>query len=170
VAKILLSPQALALLLSQAFWVLPGVQPASAQSSNCYLPPFTPLVSPCVPHDTPAGSSAAIADLAVFAWQEFIALNWVAMDPAKTGVRGQPNLNVGIPGFLGIAPDSQGNFPLVVWQTYRHKNELFPADGSTDTTFDSSVPTYKYATPSPRPVPSFRPQPGRPRASSSSTI
>jgi hypothetical protein len=150
VAKILFSPQALAFILSQAFWVLPGVQPASAQVlSKCYLPPFTPLVSPCVPHDTPAGSSAAIADLAAFAWQEFIALNWVAMDPAKTGVRGQPNLNVGIPGFLGIAPDSQGNFPLVVWQTYRHKNELFPADGSTDSTFDSSVPTYKYANPVP---------------------
>ena len=90
-AKILLSPRALAFILSQAFWVLPGIQPASAQVlSKCYLPPFTPLVSPCVPHDTPAGSSAAIADLAVFAWQEFIALNWVAMDPAKTGVRGGP--------------------------------------------------------------------------------
>ena len=150
-AKISLRSQALAFILSQAFWVLPGVQPASAQFlSKCYLPPFTPLVSPCVPHDTPAGPSATIADLAVFAWQEFIALNWVAMDPATTGVRGQPNQNVGIPGFLGIAPDSQGNFPLVVWQTYRHKNELFPADGQTDPTFDSFMPpTYKYANPVP---------------------
>jgi hypothetical protein len=149
-AKKSLRSQALAFILSQAFWVLPGVQPASAQFlSQCYLPPFTPLVSPCVPHDTPAGPSATISDLAVFAWQEFIALNWVAMDPATTGVRGQPNQNVGIPGFLGVGPDSQGNFPLVVWQTYRHKNELFPADGHTDPTFDSSMPTYKYANPVP---------------------
>ncbi len=145
-AKRSFSSYALASILAQALWVLPGaVQPASAQiPSKCYLPPFSPLVSPCVPHDTPAGSTASIADLAVFAWQEFIALNWVAMDPATTGMRGRANTNV---DFLSIAPDSSGNFPLVVWQTYRHKNELFPADGNTDPNFDSAVPTYKYKNP-----------------------
>ena len=137
--------RAVALALSQALWVLPGVQPASAQT----LPPN--FISPNVPHDVPAGTSATVAQLAVFAWQEFIALNWVAMNPGTTSVRGRPNTAVGPPGFLGIAPDGNGNFPLVVWQTYRHKNELFPADGNTATSFDSTAPTYKYTTRPPQP-------------------
>src|SRR3954469_16697390 len=146
--------RAVALVLSQALWVLPGVQPASAQT----LPPN--FISPNVPHDVPAGSAATVAQLAVFAWQEFIALNWVALNPGTTSVRGRPSTAVGPAGFLGIAPDGNGNFPLVVWQTYRHKNELFPADGNTDTSFDSSAPTYKYQAPVPTaaasgPIPSF---------------
>lgn len=153
----------LAFALSQAVWVLPGVQPAIAHPSGdpaCYLPPFSPIVSPCVPHDVPAGPAATIADLAVFAWQEFIALNWVAMDPATTGIRGRPATGTDPnAGFLGIAPDSSGNYPLLVWQTYRHKNELFPADGKTDVSFDSVMPTYKYTVqPTPAtggPIPSF---------------
>ena len=133
------SSRAVALVLSQTLWVLPGVQPASAQT----LPPN--FISPNVPHDVPAGTSATVAQLAVFAWQEFIALNWLAMNPGTTSVRGRPNTAVGPAGFLGIAPDGNGNFPLVVWQTYRHKNELFPADGNTASSFDSTAPAYKYA-------------------------
>lgn len=139
---------ALALALSPAFWLLPDVRPADAHPSGdpaCYLPPFSLLVSPCVPHDTPAGPNATVAQLAFFAWQEFIALNWVAMDPASTGVRGRPASPTDPnSGFFGVAPDSSGNYPLVVWQTYRHKNELFPAGGNTDPTFDSPMPNYKY--------------------------
>ena len=123
-------------IVSQALWVLPAVQPASAQVP---LPPN--FISPDVPHDVPSGSGATIQDLAIFAWQEFIALNWVAMDPATTGIRGRPNVNV---DFLNIKADSDGNFPLLVWHTYRHKNELFPANGQTDSKFDSSMPTYNY--------------------------
>jgi hypothetical protein len=116
-------------------WLLP-VAPATAQAT---LPPS--FLSPDVPHDVPAGSSASIQDLAVFAWREFIALNWPAMDPASTGQRGRAN---GAADFVSIKPDPSGNFPLLVWQTYRHKNELFPADGKTDPNFDSKAPTYKY--------------------------
>ena len=73
---------AVALVLLQAFWVLPGVQPASAQQVT--LP--ANFISQNVPHDVPAGgpcatepfAAACIQDLAIFAWQEFIALNWVA--------------------------------------------------------------------------------------------
>lgn len=97
---------ALALVLSPALWVLPGVQPASAQQVT--LPEG--FISPNVPHDVPAGPDATIQELALFAWQEFIALNWVAMDPAQTGTRGRPNTSV---DFLDIAPAS-GSFPLVV--------------------------------------------------------
>ena len=147
--------RAVALVLSQALWVLSCVQPASAQT----LPPN--FINPNVPHDVPAGSAATVAQLAVFAWQEFIALNWIAMNPATTGLRGRANglLNPNA-GFLGAAPDGTGNFPLVVWQTYRHKNELFPADGNTAKMYDSTAPTYKYQSPAPTaatggPIPAF---------------
>jgi hypothetical protein len=145
------SSRLVTLVLSQALLVLP----ASAQT----LPPN--FINPNVPHDVPAGSAATVAQLAVFAWQEFIALNWIAMNPATTSLRGRANglLNPNA-GFLGAAPDGNGNFPLVVWQTYRHKNELFPADGNTATTYDSKAPTYKYQSPAPTaaaggPIPAF---------------
>jgi hypothetical protein len=122
-----------ALVLSQAVWILPGVRPAVAHPSgdpSCYTPPFSLTLSPCVPHDVPAGPAASLAQLAVFAWQEFVALNWVAMDPGTTGIRGRPAPDTDPnAGFLGIAPDASGNYPLLVWQTYRHKNELFPHGG-----------------------------------------
>ena len=123
------------LILFQALLVLSAIQPASAQVP---LPPN--FISADVPHDVPSGRSASIQDLAIFAWREFIALNWVAMDPATTGTRGRPNVNI---DFLSIKADKNDNFPLLVWQTYRHKNELFPA-GPTDPNFDSNMPTYKY--------------------------
>lgn len=99
------------------------------------------FISPDVPHDVPAGRSATIAQLAVFAWQEFIALNWPALDPGTTGRRGRADPSA---SFTNIAPDAGGSYPLLVWQTYRHKNELFPATGMTDPSFDSKVPTYSY--------------------------
>src|SRR6202022_454077 len=140
------SAYSLLLIVSQALWVLPAVEPASAQVT---LPPN--FISADVPHDVPTGPSASIQDLAIFAWREFIALNWVAMDPATTGIRARPNVNLGSNGgFLGIKADPNGNFPLLVWHTYRHKNELFPAaPAQTDASFDSSMPTYNYVEPLP---------------------
>jgi hypothetical protein len=143
------SAYSLLLILSQALWVLPAAQPASAQ---VVLPPN--FISPDVPHDVPTGPSASIQDLAIFAWREFIALNWVAMDPATTtgNPRGRPNVNLGVnAGFLSIKADQNGNFPLLVWHTYPHKNELFPYGVQTDSTFDSSMPTYNYQYP-PKPA------------------
>jgi len=128
------SAYSLLLILSQALWVLSAAQPASAQ---VVLPPN--FISPDVPHDVPTGPSASIQDIAIFAWREFIALNWVAMDPATTpgNPRSRPNVNLGVnAGFLSIKADQNGNFPLLVWHTYRHKNELFPAaPAQTDARF-----------------------------------
>ncbi len=69
------------------------------------------------------------------------------MDPATTMTRGRPDLNA---DFLSIQPDSDENFPLVVWHTYQHKNEMFPASGTTLANFDTNKPTYDY---SPQPTP-----------------
>jgi hypothetical protein len=49
--------------------------------------------------------------------------------------------------FLSIKADPNGNFPLVVWHTYQHKNELFPNNGQTAAHFDSNAPTYNYQFP-----------------------
>jgi len=123
-------------LLSQIVFAVQFAQPALAQVP---LPPN--FISPNVPHDVPAGTNASIQDLSIFAWQEFIALNWPSVDPAATGKRGTPNSSA---DFVGIKKGFDGSFPLVVWHTYRHKNELFPAGGNTDASFDSKIPVYKY--------------------------
>lgn len=135
-------------LLSQICWAMPLGQPAMAQVQ---LPPN--FISSDVPHDVPTGSAATIQELAIFAWREFVALNWPSVDPAATGKRGTPDTNAD----FFIKKGADGSFPLLVWQTYRHKNELFPADGMTDKTFDSKLPpTYKYKLPGP-PMPPYPP-------------
>jgi hypothetical protein len=142
-------------LLSQVLCAAP-LAPAFAQVQ---LP--TNFISSEVPHDVPTGSAASIQDLAIFAWREFIALNWPAIDPTTTGLRGRPDNGA---DFLSVKKDTGGSFPLLVWHTYRHKNELFPADGKTDATFDSKAPVYKYKLPGPL-APPFPPgtlSPGSP--------
>lgn len=65
-----------------------------------------------LPADISTGAqNATLEDAAVFAWHEFIALNWPALESA----RDTPN-----PGgvFDGAGP--------VVWETFRHKSEIFP--------------------------------------------
>jgi hypothetical protein len=123
-------------LLSQVLWAVPLAQPALAQVQ---LPPN--FISPDVPHDVPAGKTASIQDIAIFAWREFVALNWPSVDPATTGLRGTPDTSV---DFFSIKKDADGSFPLLVWHTYQHKNELFPAGGMTNPSFDSKAPVYKY--------------------------
>jgi len=108
-----------------------------------------------LPPDIPGGAgNATITDAAVFAWQEFIALNWPAAK--QTGVsgsntRGVPDTN------KNFGADSSGadqaNQP-VVWETYRGKVETFPGVGdppgyangpSQDYGFDVG-PQYVYGT------------------------
>lgn len=64
------------------------------------------------PGDIPGGApNATLQQAAVFAWQEFIALNW----PALAGQRDMPDQNQKF---------GTGTGPLV-WQTYRSKIEIF---------------------------------------------
>jgi hypothetical protein len=149
------------LVLAQALWMLPSIQPASAQGA---FPPN--FINPYVPHDVAAGPDASIQTLAVFAWNEFIALNWVAENPATTGVRGRADVNA---DFLSIKPDADGNFPLLVWQTYQHKNEMFPANGQTAPSFDTPAPKYVY-TPQPSQGTSFPLQASQPTTKASFTL
>jgi hypothetical protein len=84
--------------------------------------PATPApavaVTPALPSDIPGGAPAASLQAAsLFAWQEFIALNW----PAKAGQRDVPDLT----RRFGAATSG----PLV-WHTYRSKVEIFPGANS----------------------------------------
>jgi hypothetical protein len=84
---------------------------------------------------------ANLTELAEFAWQEFIALNW----PAVTNGRGAPDLSQ-TNGF--ITASAVGSTYLPVWQTYWHRNELFPAEGKTPVTpsiTDTNPPIYQYS-------------------------
>ena len=151
-----------ACLLILSLWAPSAINPASAQ-----VPLPADLISPDVPHDVANGPGASIQDLAIFAWREFIALNWVALDPATTNMRGRPNVNA---DFLGIKADGNGNFPLLVWHTYQHKNELFPASGQTAASFDSKAPAYNYQDPQPVQGKSYPLQPGQPVTNATASL
>jgi hypothetical protein len=88
--------------------------------------PITVTNGYVVPADIPGGAQAAtLEEAAAFAWQEFIALNWPAV--AQTGAAGDRE-----------TPDTQTPFGTVdptfgtplVWQTFRHKVEIYPGTGS----------------------------------------
>lgn len=112
---------------------------------------FTPTAYK-VPFDAPAKlpkaqSSQQKTNLAVFAWQEFIALNWPSsyqttnQDPTKNYIRGKPDKTKGAYGFA--QPDSNGE---LVWQTYKHRVEVYP-DGATEENYNTnfnSAPQYNY--------------------------
>jgi hypothetical protein len=85
------------------------------------FPPIT-VASAQVPADIPGGAPGANLNSAgIFAWQEFIALNW----PALVG-----------PGEPRDTPDVSQPFGqgatggTVVWHTYRGKVEIFPGTGA----------------------------------------
>ena len=80
------------------------------------------------PSDIKNGAaSASLQDAGIFAWQEFIALNWPAVpQTGSPNTRDYPDTNAifGDPKYSG----AQGG-PLV-WHTFRHKVEIFPGMGN----------------------------------------
>ena len=99
--------------------------PASAQQ----IPAI--VISSQVPSDIPGGApNANLAAAAAFAWQEFIALNW----PALTSMREAPDTSQPF-GRNG----TRGGSPLV-WQTLRHKVEIFPSRQMKNITDPLPVP------------------------------
>ena len=117
-----------------ALAILPALRtaPAAAQSGP------TIAIQPAVPADIPDGTqNANLAQAAIFAWQEFIGLNW----PAAAGTREAPDTNQ----FFG-QNGTAGGSPLV-WETLRAKVELFPGNGSASQGphgWDAGPPGYGY--------------------------
>src|SRR5258708_21198434 len=68
------------------------------------------------PHDVACGRDSSLEQLAQFAWQEFLALNWKA---SMTSYRGTPDATWNY--------SAKGPYPqLLVWQTYTQTTELRP--------------------------------------------
>jgi hypothetical protein len=98
------------------------VNKAAAQSAATNFPPITSKLPP----DIPGGAAkATITDAAIFAWQEFIALNWPAVP--QTGISGSNTR--GVPDNSKKFGADQANQP-VVWETLRGKVETFPGVGN----------------------------------------
>jgi hypothetical protein len=98
-------------------------------------------ISHVVPEDIPGGAqTATLEDAAAFAWQEFIALNWPAV--AQTGASGDRETPDTTKAFGEVDPTF--GTPLV-WETLRHKVEIFPGTGSPHggTNYDA-LPQYFY--------------------------
>jgi len=101
-------------------------------------------ISSTVPTDVPGGVDASKDQLAQFAWQEFIALNW----PAKPN----PNPTAGMSNFYRGQADtselaSTGSGGTLVWHTYPHRVELYPYNAATGTGVLPDInakPDYKY--------------------------
>lgn len=103
-------------------------------------------VTPVVPTDisATAAPAAALSDAAVFAWQEFFALNWTAQVQDAHGQSQRDTPDTSCPfGKLACAAGRP-----VVWQTYRGKVEIFPGDGNPPSSFvtpgPTSPPTFSY--------------------------
>jgi hypothetical protein len=103
--------------------------------------------SSTVPSDVSNGTSATKQDLATFAWQEFIALNW----PAKVN----PNPSPGLSKYYRTQASSDalastGSGGTLVWHTYPHRVEVFPSSpksGKGGLPDINSIPSYGYSTP-----------------------
>lgn len=78
-----------------------------------------------VPVDIPGGApNATLSDAAIFAWQEFIALNWPAVaQNGQVGQRGSPDTT---------APFGTSPTGVVVWETLRSKVEVYPGQNGLD--------------------------------------
>ena len=104
----------------------PKSAPESARQLGAQAPASPAVtISPGVPNELNAtgggAPKATIQQAAAFAWQEFIALNWPAVN--QTGAANTRDM-----------PDTNKKFgdqsvPLV-WQTFRGKVEIFPGNGS----------------------------------------
>ncbi len=83
--------------------------------------------APTFPADIPGGApNASLTQAAVFAWQEFIAATW----PAQPNGSGGFNRDTPDPNAIYGASATDPNGAPLVWETYRHKVEIFPGTTS----------------------------------------
>jgi hypothetical protein len=97
---------------------------------------FFPDNAYSVPHDVVDSSQVALSR---FAWQEFIALNWPSNYNTISHKRGKPNTSKNVLDFL--SPDNNGQ---LVWQTYKHRVEMYPKDTAKFNQSFNSAPQYFY--------------------------
>jgi hypothetical protein len=132
--SIYLSPFKPLMVIFLAFLVIGGCNDSTQQIFR---------ISPVFPDDIEGGApNASFEEAALFAWQQFVALNW----PAAPGVRDVPDENE-------TFGDTTFNGPLV-WETFRHKVEIYPGQGDSPPGFvndpaqsfgyDSLPPQYIY--------------------------
>jgi hypothetical protein len=110
--------------------------PVAAPAGGGTIPPIN-VAAYAPPTDIPSGAAnASIQQAAAFAWQEFIALNWPAVQ--QSGGLNQRDTPDSAQCAFG---DPKCKDRLRVWETYRGKVEIFPGDGN---------PPNGYATPPPQ--------------------
>lgn len=115
---------ALAAALAACLPALAAATEPPASKPRTIVPIFQPVqINPTVPADIPGGAgSASLSQAAIFAWEEFIALNWPAVkQDGSANTRDMPDTSklFGDPSYTG---------PLA-WHTYRNKVEIFPGAG-----------------------------------------
>ena len=122
----------------------PAEKPAEPKPDVAGTAPYL-IISPTPPKDLPS-RSASLEDVAKFAWQEFLALNWKASidstnPPSASNPRGKPD-----PNWNYSMPAPQSPNPLT-WQTYAQTTELRP-NGPLVTPWDNlGIPVYSYYNP-----------------------
>tara|TARA_R110000787_G_scaffold61198_9_gene138691 strand:- start:9515 stop:11089 length:1575 start_codon:yes stop_codon:yes gene_type:complete len=92
-----------------------------------------------VPHDVPNPADSSQVDLSVFAWKEFIALNWPSSYNTTTHERGKPDPNATVSDFL-----KSSNTGQLVWQTYKHRVEMYPEEATNFNKNFDAAPQYFY--------------------------
>jgi hypothetical protein len=120
-------------------------KPAAHNAARANAQVTFPVIGPSssqLPPDIPGGAgNATITSAAIFAWQEFIALNWpAAPQTGMDNTRGDPNTNARFGSDSSGA--NQANQP-VVWETYRGKVETFPGVGNPPG-YSTSDPNYGF--------------------------
>ena len=117
--------------LSVAIWMGASALTLRPISDNSFT------LSATVPTDVRLG--ATDAELAEFAWQEFVALNWQSSFNAN-GVSSPTNQERGVPNPNWSV--SSGSVNLAVWETYLHRTELIQKAGLDSTHFSKGKPQY----------------------------
>jgi len=111
-----------------------GARALATPAVTVTLPP--PGQPPVFPADTPVPApTASLTQAATFAWQEFIAATWPAQLAGTTFNRDVPDPN----GIYGATAGTPTGAPLV-WETFRHKVEIFP--GTTGTNYTQQAPPH----------------------------
>lgn len=125
----------------------------------------------------PGAPKATMQQAAAFAWQEFIALNWPAVNQTGGIVNGKFVQQRDVPDNGCKFGDPNCAARPLVWETFRGKVEIFPGDGNPPPGYPNvaqgddsygydALPAYDYSSPvspctqptpaaSPTPVPSF---------------